>query len=50
MDDERVMLPEKSNVLVRATAIDEPVASLLKLIGEVTEIVKSPTWTIETAE
>ena len=45
-----VIEPAKLNVLVRVTVIAEPVAPLLKLTGEVTEIVKSPTWTVELAE
>ena len=48
--DARLMLPAKLNVLVRVTVIAEPVAPLLKLTGFVTEIVKSPTWTVELAE
>ena len=46
----RLMLPAKLNVLVRVTVIAEPVAPLLKLTGDVTDIVKSPTWTVELAE
>ena len=46
----RLMLPAKLNVLVRVTVIAEPDAPLLKFTGEVTEIVKSPTWTVELAE
>ena len=45
-----VIEPAKLNVLVRVTVIAEPVAPLLKLTGEVTEIVKSPTCTVELAE
>ena len=45
-----VIEPAKLNVLVRVTVIAEPVAPLLKFTGEVTEIVKSPTWTVELAE
>ncbi len=36
-------VPAKLNVLVRLTEIAEPVAPLLKLTGEPTLIVKSPT-------
>ena len=39
----RLMLPAKLNVLVRVTVIAEPVEPLLKLTGELTERVKSPT-------
>ena len=46
----RLILPTKLNVLVRVTVMAEPVAPLLKLTGELTEIVKSPTWTVELAE
>ena len=45
-----VIEPAKLKVLVRVTVIAEPVAPLLKLTGELTEIVKSPTWTVEEAE
>ena len=38
-----VIEPAKLNVLVRVTVIAEPVAPLLKLTGDVTDIVKSPT-------
>ena len=43
-------VPAKLNVLVRETDIAEPVAPELKLTGLLTEIVKSPTWTVELAE
>ena len=46
----RLILPAKLNVLVRVTVIAEPVAPLLKLTGDDTESVKSPTWTVELAE
>ena len=46
----RVTVPAKLNVLVRETEIAEPVAPELKFTGVPTEIVKSPTWTVETAE
>jgi len=47
---ERLRVPAKLNVLVRETEIAEPVAPELKLTGEPTLIVKSPTWTVELAE
>jgi len=45
---ERATVPTKLNVLVRVMVelIDEPAAPL----GDVAPIVKSPTWTVETAE
>ena len=43
-------VPAKLNVLVRETDIAEPVAPELKLTGLLTEMVKSPTWTVELAE
>ena len=46
----RLTVPAKLNVLVRLTDIADPVAPELKLTGLPTEIVKSPTWTVETAE
>ena len=46
----RVTVPAKLNVLVSETEIAEPVAPELKFTGVPTEIVKSPTWTVETAE
>ena len=46
----RLTVPAKLNVLVRETEMAEPVAPELKLTGLPTEIVKSPTWTVETAE
>ena len=39
----RLTVPAKLNVLVRETEIAEPVAPELKLTGEPTLIVKSPT-------
>ncbi len=45
-----VTLPAKLNVLVRVTDMAAPVAPELKLTGVPTEMVKSPTWTIEDAE
>ena len=41
--DARLILPAKLKVLVRVTVIEAPVAPLLKLTGDVTDIVKSPT-------
>ena len=46
----RLILPAKFWILVRVTVIAEPVAPPLKLTGDVTESVKSPTWTVELAE
>ena len=46
----RLIVPAKLNVLVRLTDIAEPVAPELKLTGEPTLIVKSPTWTVAVAE
>ena len=46
----RLTVPAKLNVLVRETDIAEPVAPELKFTGLPTEMVKSPTWTVETAE
>ena len=45
---ERAAVPTKLNVLVRVIVdeIDEPAAPL----GDVALIVKSPTWTVDTAE
>ena len=45
---ERATVPTKLNVLVRVIVedIDEPAAPL----GDVAPIVKSPTWTVDTAE
>jgi len=45
---ERATVPTKLNVLVRVMVemIDEPAAPL----GDVALIVKSPTWTVDTAE
>src|SRR2546427_11846624 len=45
-----VTVPAKLNVLVKLTDIAEPVAPELKLTGVPTVIVKSPTWTVATAE
>ena len=41
----RLILPAKFWTLVRVTVIADPVAPLLKLTGDDTESVKSPTWT-----
>ncbi len=46
----RATVPAKLNVLVRETEIAEPVAPELKFTGLLTETVKSPTWTVDTAE
>ena len=46
----RLIVPAKLNVLVSETDIAEPVAPELKFTGVPTEILKSPTWTVETAE
>jgi hypothetical protein len=46
----RETVPAKLNVLARETEIEEPVAPELKLTGLPTEIVKSPTWTVDNAE
>ncbi len=46
----RLTVPAKLKVLVRLTDIAVPVAPELKLTGVPTDIVKSPTWTIEDAE
>ena len=46
----RVTVPAKLNVLVNETDIADPLAPELKFTGLPTEIVKSPTWTVETAE
>ncbi len=46
----RLTIPAKLKVLVRVTDIAAPVAPLLKLTGVPTDIVKSPTWTIEEAD
>ena len=46
----RVTVPAKLKVLARETDIADPLAPELKLTGLPTEIVKSPTWTVETAE
>ena len=48
--EDRLMLPAKFWTLVRVTVIAELVAPLLKLTGDETESVKSPTWTVELAE
>ncbi len=47
--DVRVMLPAKSNLLVRETEMLAPEAPVLKLT-ELAEMVKSPTWTTAKAE
>jgi len=46
----RETVPAKLNVLVKLTDIAEPVAPELKLTGEPTLMVKSPTWTVALAE
>ena len=46
----RLIVPAKLNVLVRETEMAEPVAPELKFTGLPTEMVKSPTWTVEVAE
>ncbi len=46
----RVTVPAKLNVLVKLTDIADPMAPELKLTGEPTLVVKSPTWTVELAE
>jgi hypothetical protein len=46
----RVTVPAKLNVLVKLTDIAAPVAPELKLTGEVVEIVKLPTCTVELPE
>ena len=46
----RLTVPAKLNVLVKLTDIAEPVAPELKFTGLPTLTVKSPTWTVETAE
>ncbi len=46
----RLTVPAKFWTLVRVTVIAEPVAPLLKLTGELTESVNSPTWTVAEAE
>ena len=46
----RVTVPAKLKVLARETDIADPLAPELKFTGLPTEIVKSPTWTVETAE
>ena len=46
----RVTVPAKLNVLVKETEMADPVAPELKLTGLPTEMVKSPTWTVELAE
>jgi len=46
----RVTVPAKLKVLARETDIADPLAPELKLTGLPTEIVKSPTWTVDTAE
>ena len=47
---ESAMVPEKSNVLVRVTAMAEPVAPLLKLTGVDALMEKSPTRTVIVVE
>ena len=46
----RVTVPAKLKVLVRETEMADPVAPELKFTGLPTEMVKSPTWTVELAE
>ena len=46
----RATVPAKLNVLVRLTDIADPVAPELKLTGEPTEIVKSPTCEMKLVE
>jgi len=46
----RVTVPAKLNVLVKETEMADPVAPELKFTGLPTEMVKSPTWTVELAE
>ncbi len=46
----RLTVPTKLKVLVRLTEIAAPVAPVLKLTGDATENVKSPTWTTDEAE
>jgi hypothetical protein len=46
----KLIVPTKLNVLVRETEIAEPVAPELKFTGLVTEIVRSPTCTVDVAE
>ncbi len=46
----RLMLPAKLKVLVSETDSAAPEAPELKLTGDPTLIVKSPTWTVELAE
>jgi len=46
----RVTVPAKLKVLARETDIADPLAPELKFTGLPTEIVKSPTWTVDTAE
>ncbi len=45
----RLTLPAKLKVLVRVTGIAAPAAPELKLTGDPTIMVKSPTWTTEEA-
>jgi len=46
----RATVPAKLKVLVKETEMADPVAPELKFTGLPTEIVKSPTWTVEAAE
>jgi hypothetical protein len=46
----RLIVPAKLNVLVRETDMADPVAPELKFTGLLTEMVKSPTWTVDRAE
>jgi hypothetical protein len=47
---DRATVPAKLNILVSETDIEEPVPPELKFTGLPTEIVKSPTWTVDAAE
>jgi hypothetical protein len=46
----KLIVPPKLNVLDRETEIAEPVAPELKFTGLLTEIVRSPTCTVDVAE
>ena len=46
----RATVPAKLKVLVKETEMADPVAPELKFTGLLTEIAKSPTWTVEAAE
>jgi hypothetical protein len=47
---DRATVPAKLKVLVRETEMAEPIAPELKFTGLLTEMVKSPTWTVDRAE